>query len=259
MADRSTWNWEACEVGMKLSGRLVKVSQLTGSERGAMFALMDRHYANVQRPNFDADLEEKQWVIEVREPSTGVLCGFSTQRILDVHMKGRPIKALFSGDTIIDRQHWGDAALVHIWSRLALWLIASNPGTELYWFLISQGYKTYRFLPVFFHEFYPRQDVVTPSGVLRVIGALARARYADDFDTSAGVVRATSRQYRLRPGIADITGERLNDPHVRFYQACNPGHVRGDELCCLAPLTRANFTRAAYRVIGPEPVTLEVS
>ena len=30
--------------------------------------------------------------------------------------------------------------------------------------------------------------------------------------------------------------------------------ANGDELCCLAPLSRANFTPAAYRVIGPEPV-----
>jgi hypothetical protein len=38
---------------------------------------------------------------------------------------------------------------------------------------------------------------------------------------------------------------------VRFFIERNPGHARGDELCCLAPLTRENFTRAAYRTIGP--------
>ena len=43
-------------------------------------------------------------------------------------------------------------------------------------------------------------------------------------------------------------GERLRDPHVRFFHGRNPDHARGDELCCLAPLTRANFTPAAYRV-----------
>jgi len=45
---------------------------------------------------------------------------------------------------------------------------------------------------------------------------------------------------------------------VRFFVERNPGHACGDELCCLAPLTRANFTPAAHRVIGPEPVSVEV-
>jgi hypothetical protein len=92
-----------------------------------------------------------------------------------------------------------------------------------------------------------------------VISALARSRYPKEYDAGAGVIKATSTQYRLREGIADITRERLLDPHVQFFQTRNPGHGRGDELCCLAPLTRANFTRAAYRVIGPEPIALEVS
>ena len=92
-----------------------------------------------------------------------------------------------------------------------------------------------------------------------MIDALARSRYPDDYDAAAGVIRAGPWQYRLRDGVADVTPERLLDPHVRFFQSANPGHARGDELCCLAPLTRANFTRMAYRVIGPEPVAAVLS
>jgi hypothetical protein len=241
---------------MKLLGKLLDISHLSAEQRTAMFVLRDRHYANVHRSSFDADLDDKHWVIQVYAPSKGQLCGFSTQCLLDIEVEGRPVKALFSGDTIIDRAHWGDQALAHVWGRLALSLIDHYPGVELYWFLISQGYKTYRFLPVFFHEFYPRHDVVTPSWVWPVLGALARSRYRDDYDAAAGVIRATPQRYRLGKGIADVTSERLSDPHVRFFQARNPGHARGDELCCLAPLTRANFTRAAYRVIGPQPSLL---
>jgi hypothetical protein len=57
----------------------------------------------------------------------------------------------------------------------------------------------------------------------------------------------------LREGVAEVTPARLRDPFVRFFHERNPGHVRGEELCCLAPLTRENFTPAAYRVIGAEP------
>jgi hypothetical protein len=237
----------------------VAVADIPSDRRDEMFVLMDRHYFNVERARFEADLAEKRWVIEVCDPATGQLCGFSTQTILDVEAEGRPIKALFSGDTIIGREHWGDQALAHAWGRLALALIDAHTDAEFYWFLISKGYKTYRFLPVFFREFYPRCDVPTPDWVQPVLNALSLSRYPDEYDSTTGVIRTGPWQYRLRPDVAAVTPERLRDPHVRFFDGRNPGHIHGDELCCLAPLSRANFTRAAYRVIGPEPAALEVS
>ena len=244
---------------MRLAARIVEVANVTPSQRDEMFVLMHDHYANVHRHFFEADLAEKLWVILVKDPATDRLRGFSTQTMLDAEIDGRLIKALFSGDTIIHRECWGDSALSRAWGRFALALIDTYPGEELYWFLISQGYKTYRFLPLFFHDFYPRHETPTPGRVRAVIDTLARGRYPGAYDAVHGVVRAMPLQYRLRPGLADLTPERLRDPHVSFFRVCNPGHSRGDELCCLAPLTRANFTPAAYRVIGPEPAALGVS
>jgi hypothetical protein len=239
---------------MRLRGQLVSAAAVTPAQREQMFALMDRHYENITRPAFAADLAEKQWVILLHDPPTGRLCGFSTQVLLQADVGGRPVTALFSGDTIVDRDRWGDSALAHVWGRMALALINALPGTELYWFLISKGYKTYRFLPVFFRDFYPRHDGPTPARARAVLDALGGHKYPERYDPAAGVVRAAPGQERLRPGLADVTADRLRDPHVRFFAAHNPGHARGDELCCLAPLTRANFTPAAYRVIG-EPST----
>jgi hypothetical protein len=238
---------------MQLIGRLVPIDEVTSGRRDAMFALMEQYYENVRRATFEADLDEKHWVIEVIDPATDMLCGFSTQMLLEADAEGRPIKALFSGDTIIARDHWGDSALSHVWGRLALSLIDSLPGSELYWFLISKGYKTYRFLPVFFHEFFPRHDRATPPRVRAVIDSLSLERYPRDYDPVAGIIRGDARKDRLRPEVADLTAERLRDPHVAYFARRNPGHRAGDELCCLAPLTRANFKPAAYRVIGQEP------
>jgi hypothetical protein len=241
---------------MKLTGRLVRVSDVTGEQRDAMFALMERYYDNVKRANFEADLDEKQWIIQVHDAQTGTLCGFSTQMLLDAEVQGRPIKALFSGDTIVAQDYWGDSTLAQVGGRLALSLMDAFPEAELYWFLISKGYKTYRFLPVFFHEFYPQPDAVTPSWAKAIVDALGRFKYPTSYDPVTGVVRAGPATDRLRDGIADITSERMRDPAVRFFVARNPGFARGDELCCLAALTRANFTPAAYRVLGQKPVSL---
>jgi len=239
---------------MKLSGRLVTVGEIAPRQREAMFALMDLHYANVERADFERDLAEKQWVILLSDRSSGQLCGFSTQRLLHAEVAGRRVQVLFSGDTIIDREHWGDPALAHVWGQLTLALLDAHPNEEFYWYLISQGYKTYRFLPVFFHEYYPRPECPTPLRVQAILDVLGRTRYPDTYDPSLGIIRARPGQYQLRAGIADITEERLQDPHIRFFLARNPGHVRGDELCCLAPLSRDNYTRAAWRVIGPNRV-----
>lgn len=237
---------------MKLNGRLVPVAEVTAQERDAMFNLMDRHYENVHRGRFEADLAEKQWVIELREPATRELRGFSTQVLLEATVEGHPIKALFSGDTIVDRDHWGDSALAHVWGNLALRLMDECGDMDLFWFLISKGYKTYRFLPLFFHEFYPHPDVNFPPGLRKVRDALGRLKFPAEYDPAVGVVRAGPNKDRLRAGIADVNEGRLQNSWVRFFVEQNPGHLQGEELCCLAPLTRANFTAAAYRVIGAQ-------
>ena len=42
---------------------------------------------------------------------------------------------------------------------------------------------------------------------------------------------------------------RMDAESVRF-RALNPGWVRGDELCCLAPLSMDNLNRLGLRVIA---------
>lgn len=241
---------------MKSTGQLVRVTDITPYQRNEMFALMDGYYEQVTRSAFEADLDEKQWGILLLEEGTGRVLGFSTQLILQLRVDDRPIRALFSGDTIIDRNAWGQQNLFQISGWLLRWMIDTYPHDELYWYLISKGYKTYRFLPLFFHEYYPCYDEATPAQIAAVIDALSLSRFPDNYDREAGIVKANEKSgCRLRPGVADITTERLRDPHIRFFDNRNPGHARGDELCCIAPLSLTNFTRVAYRAMGPHPPT----
>jgi len=239
---------------MTLAGRLVRVTDLSPDQRDAMFALMRRYFENVNRDRFDFDLGQKEWVIQVLEPATGELCGFSTQMLLDVDVAGRPIKALFSGDTIVAPDQWGDPNFVRAAGRFALSVIDTFPSAELYWFLMSESYRTYRFLTRFFVEFYPRYDRATPAWAKKVIDALGSCKAPGRYDPATGVARAdpvTDR--RLRPGLAEVTAAQLRDPHARFFVGRNPGHACGDNLCCIAPLTRQNFTPAAWVVLHSLP------
>ena len=234
---------------MPLQGTVVSVDALTGSDRRRMFALLADHFEGVTWPAFLRDLREKQWVIVLRTCATGQIVGFSTQTLLSTTVAEGPVRALFSGDTIVDRRHWGDTELIRVWGRLALRLADERPDRPLYWFLISMGYKTYRFLPVFFHEFYPRHDVPTPRREQQILDALAASRYPDGYDPQSGVITPTNGRVRLRRGIADVDPHRLRDPHVRFFVRKNPRHGEGEELACIAPLCRENLKPRAHAII----------
>ena len=238
---------------MKPTGQLVRTADITPSLRDKMFALMESYYEGIERVTFDADLDEKEWVIQILDEETNRLKGFSTQMLLEVEVSGRTVHALFSGDTIVDSDARGERSLFQVSGWFVRSLMSIYPGAELYWFLISKGYKTYRFLPLFFHEFYPRYDVSTPARFAAVIDALAGYKFPATYDGALGIVKAGPCSCRLRPGMADITPDRLRDPHVRFFAERNPRHALGDELCCIAPLTLANFTPAAYRAMGSRP------
>jgi hypothetical protein len=235
---------------MLLRGLITELTDVSPGRRDEMFALMDQHYENMRRSDFDRDLAEKRWLIQVIEPDSGKLCGFSTQMMLDLSVAGQPVKALFSGDTIIDRHHWGSPALSLAWGRLALEVIEAHRGEELVWILISKGFRTYRFLPVYFREFYPRFDAPTPERARQIIRAFGASRFPSRYDDTAGVIRALPQGCRLRTSLGDHDADRLHDPHVRHFERANPRHGHGDELICVAPLTRGNFSRTAERLIA---------
>lgn len=232
-----------------LISRVVRIDAITPQLLTQMLALMRRFYEDVREDKFREDLAGKRWCVLV-EDVTGRIRGFSTQTMLETQVGGRTVRALYSGDTVVDREHWGSSALARAWIRLAVHVIGEYQLEPLYWFLTTKGYRTYRFLPVFFREFCPRWDRETMSSVRALIDAFAGCTNPADYDAARGVVRADGTGYRLRAGVADVTPARLTNRDVRFFQRMNPGHAEGDELCCIAPLTLGNFSPATWRVLG---------
>jgi hypothetical protein len=236
---------------MRLSSALSDVEDLRDADRDAMFQLMEQNYANIRRDNFDSDLDAKTWVILVHCPATQRLVGFSTQVMLEQRVGDDLVQALYSGDTVMDRDHWGDPALAHAWGHFALQRIDRQiEGRPLFWLLTSKGFRTYRYLPLFFRHFFPCPELATPSWEQSVIDVLGERVGRGRYDPSRQIIRAAVDKDYVRPEFAEPGLRRSTDPHVRFFVESNPDYARGDELCCVAPLTRENFTRAAWRVIG---------
>jgi hypothetical protein len=229
---------------------MVPVAEVTLSERHEMYALLRTYFDGTTRERFEADLREKEAVILLRDDASGQVQGFSTF----ARMTPQPgIVAFFSGDTIIDREFWGETVLTRIWGATVFGeaerIAAADPDTSVYWFLISSGYKTWRFLPLFFREFYPKMDVPTPPHARELLDTLGVQRFGDEYLADRGIVRFRNPT-PLRRGVADITDERLRDPRIAFFARMNPGHVSGDELACIAELSRANLTRAGLRMVS---------
>ncbi|MEB3188271.1 MAG: hypothetical protein VKP72_12625 [bacterium] len=215
-----------------------------------MFELLSTFFDGATRPDFEADLDEKRWVVLLSDRTSGELQGFSTLMLLEVEVEGEVIQAVFSGDTIVHRDFWGEAELASVWGRFVFSLTEFMPGRRLFWFLISKGYRTYKFLPVYFNSFYPRHDVPTPKFEAALMRALAERKYPGHYNPEKGILHFAGGKDRLVPDLAEVSESRLRDPHIRFFQERNPGYVNGDELVCLAELSAANLRPIAHRILA---------
>jgi hypothetical protein len=230
-----------------VKGILERVDGLDGPRRRQMFALLGRHFEGVSEAVFDADLQEKEWALLFEQE--GELVGFSTLLLHPFVHRGERLTVVYSGDTIVDPAAWGSTTLPRAWIDAVRRLHAEHGvGGRLVWLLITSGFRTYRFLPVFWQDFHPRHDRPIPPEVAELRDALARARFGHRYDPARGVVRLASPQ-PLRGHLAGVPEARRSDPHVAFFLAANPGHAQGDELVCLTELSDSNLTRAGRRMV----------
>ena len=226
--------------------RLAAVSQ---SRKEEMFALHDRYFANVARDAFMRDMNEKDWIILLKDERDSIV-GFSTLQILRLPVDNREHVFLFSGDTIVDAEHRLNNALAGSFGHFMLRLMDIYPVTPLHWFLISKGYRTYRFLPVFFRRFHPVYDQETPVDRARLLDAVAAFKFGPLYDPASGIIRVAGVKDRLRPDFCGVPESRRNDPHVQFFLRSNPRWDLGDELSCITDIARSNLSAYAWRAIA---------
>ncbi len=222
-------------------------ANLTDADVQAMFSVFCENFDGATLESFTRDLSNKNWVILLHDTATLTLQGFSTLSLYETLFENKPISVVYSGDTIIRPAYWGTPELPTAWIKTVLEKSANMPQ-PLYWLLISSGYKTYRFLTVFYQEFYPCHDKPTPPEAQAILQQLATERFGADYLPGLGIVRFAQGGTPLREGVAEVTDERLRDPHVAFYIQANPGHVNGDELVCLTRIHPDNFTPAGRRM-----------
>ncbi|MCA9791777.1 MAG: hypothetical protein KC910_08275 [Candidatus Eremiobacteraeota bacterium] len=215
---------------------VVPAALLDPHRKDQMWQLFAAHF-NACRQSFEADLAEKDWVLVLE--SEGQLQGFSTMMRLDFGGQ----RLVFSGDTIVTPAARGSARLAQLWAEHVFGLV--DREGPVYWFLITSGYRTYRLLPLFFQDFYPRFDRPTPARLAGLLEGVARHKFGSRYRD--GVVVPASPTPLREP---EVPQGRRRDPHVGFFLERNPGHRGGHELACLARVERANLTPAGRRVLA---------
>ncbi len=230
----------------------VAVGDLDDANRREMFALLQRYYLATTSEHFDDDLSGKDTVFLLHD-TRDRLCGFSTLAVSRIDIDGKPIRAVFSGDTIIDRASWGSQAFAFAWLRHIGGISREAPEEPLYWLLIVKGWRTYRYLPAFGLAFTPDWRQPADPGLESLKHVIAHARFGDVYDPATGLVRYPESRGHLAPEWAAVSDREAHRPDVRFFLERNPGYARGDELVCLCelqphnmrPLTRRLFLQGA--------------
>lgn len=219
-----------------------KTSQLLKSEKEAMYLLFCRYYSNVTLDQFYKDLNKKDYVFLLRDKETLDVKGFSTIVELEIEYNNKKIRGFFSGDTVVDKEYWGQGTLGINFLKFLFIQKLKKPFSPLYWFLISKGYKTYLLMANNFKNHYPRHEEKTPKKIKWIIDSFSKELYGKFYNPKSGVISYSKHETNikdcLKSDITPITKDMLmaND-RIKFFAKRNPGWQEGDELACIAKMT----------------------
>lgn len=220
-----------------MKAKIVKVTTLTSDERVTMFHLLEQYYDAICFVRFEEDLASKDDVILLLDGKSEAIKGFSTLKSVKVEKDGKPVYGLFSGDTVVDRDYWGQRVLGKAFLKYLFMQKAKRPFSPLYWLLISKGYKTYLLLANNFREHYPRYERETPVRAQSLLDEFARALFPKDYNQETGLIVFAESLGQLKAGIADIPCEAsMLNPRIQYFAERNPTWAQGTELMCIAEM-----------------------
>lgn len=234
----------------KLKASVISIKGLNLPEKSRMFNIYSKYYENADREKFEKDLFNKDKVIVLRSQSDSKIQGFSTLKHVNLILKsGKKVRGIFSGDTIIEKEFWGDKALNLAFSFYLLKEKYKRPFEPLYWFLISKGFKTYLLLANNFPEYYPNPEVKTPREMEDVMDEFSMQNYPDAYNSKTKTLCFGNNYDSLKKSVAPINDELLSRYHkIKFFLEKNPNWERGEELVCLGVFDWKVLATSLYKV-----------
>jgi len=234
----------------KIVSQTKQIAELTPSERATMFGLLSLEFLGTRREDFIHDLEEKDSVALLRKDSRdGEIVGFSTLMLLELPIDGRKVRAVFSGDTTVLPEFRSSGGIGVEVGRCFMKALETFPDHEIYYVLISKGWRTYKVLPFFFKSFAPKHDTPTSIHDKAVMDAFGKVKYPKDYDPDQGLIMFSKETQRLIPGSIDAVPPQDPDLHTQFFLKKNPTYLSGTELVCVGSVQVANFAPPLVRLL----------
>lgn len=232
----------------KLVAQVSERHSLSDGDIASMYQLYSEFYAGTSEDMFLADLAEKTHVILLHHEMQ--LCGFSTLCLWDAFVwkdNAEVCRVIFSGDTIIHHKYWGEQTLTLAFCHFAGQMKAQHVEVPLYWFLISKGYRTYRYLHLFSKSYYPSYRNDEHADLKTLLSAAARKKFGNAFNPASGLIQFPSSHGHLRSNLASVRDNLKSRPDVDYFLQRNPAYAQGDELACITHMHENNLRSIARR------------
>lgn len=231
-----------------------KIDSLTDIQIEQMFSVFSKYYQGVDREKFVNDLKNKDAIFLLYSKKDRTLKGFSTiLKMETISDEGKIVHGFFSGDTVLEKEFWGDGTLGVAFLKYLFKEKIKRPFTPLYWFLISKGYKTYLLMANNFGTHWPRFEQKTPVNICRIMNTFAHSLYGDQYLAGHGIIRLDESEIKgpVKIGVANITNEMMQEnKRISFFATKNPGWNEGDELCCLAEMSLLMPIKYQYKILS---------
>lgn len=217
---------------------------LSAETQADMFRLFAQYYSNIDFAQFQEDLQKKDHVFLLKDSKDNSIQGFSTIVSLETEVAGQRVRGMFSGDTVVHEDYWGQGTLGVAFLKYLFLAKLKKPTTPLYWFLISKGYKTYLLMANNFPVHYPRYEQATPSAMQGIIDAFGTTLYPEHYNQAQGVIQFSHQHLKskdcLKTDVTPITeAMRAANQRIAFFADRNPHWEQGDELACIAEMNFA--------------------
>lgn len=220
--------------------RFTPVERVSVGDIRQMYDIFHRYYGHTDMDTFVKDMSKKSGVILIRRKDDNRIVGFSTVLTREIEIGRLKGRGIFSGDTIVEKEYWGNKALQKAFFKYVLTQKLSRPFQPLYWLLISKGYKTYLTLANNFVDYYPHPENRCPQ-LEPIVRHYCDEMFPGCYDPERGILDFGENAQFLKNDVAAITDElRQTVPKIRYFEECNPTWTRGTELPCVGHVNAAN-------------------
>lgn len=217
--------------------------------REIMYQIFENHYDEVSQFQFFEDLNKKQYIALIK--SVNEIVGFTTFQVSDMNSKKENYSIVFSGDTIIKKEHWGSQIMAKGWIKSVAHITKKEQNKTWYWFLISKGHRTYMYLPLFFEKYYPSLEPDREDNLFSLVDNCSKKMFGNYWNPKKGIIQFSKSMGQLKSDFWHMN-KKKNNAHIDFFYKMNPDYNKGNELVCMAEISSNNLRSFIKRMFDED-------